>query len=337
MKSIQKYKLTFTPLTPCHIGSGHQYEPFEYVFRNNIFYKINIGLLLSDLPNEKIEDFYKLCDGGSIVDLRNLIAKKFDTNPEKYTLFTAETTGSIQKHYTEKFNDYQNQLQINACQHSSLSQKPLLPGSSIKGAIRTAVLAVLAEGNELKPFKFEEYLLRYKNPSEDPFKFINVSDAEFPLNSTKIYFVYNRPRDANYEEKEGLPPFAAEFLSSIICINKDNEMDFQESPSFASVNFVVKQRFKVEDLFDDCKSFYTNLLSSTKDLWKNFDNENLYEFLLKSASKRNNSFLLRCGRFSGKESFCVPQVMDNKIPKCINLAGGSLFCGWFKVVWEKIN
>ena len=70
MNSIQKYKLTLTPLTPCHIGSGHQYEPFEYVINENIFYRINIDLILSDLSAEKMQQFYKLCDGGSIIDLR---------------------------------------------------------------------------------------------------------------------------------------------------------------------------------------------------------------------------------------------------------------------------
>ena len=79
---MKNFKLTYSPITPTHIGSGHTYEPFEYVIQENTFYHLNIDNLLADLTNDEKQKFYKLCNGGSIVDIRNLIAKQFKSNPE---------------------------------------------------------------------------------------------------------------------------------------------------------------------------------------------------------------------------------------------------------------
>ena len=334
MKSLQKYKLTFLPLTPCHIGTKQKYDFFVYIIKNNVFYHININNILTDLSKEELQEFNNLCDDNNVIDLRNFIVAKFDSNPDKYTLFYSQTTNNIQNLYTNKFNNCYKQLKIHACQHSPLSQKPLFPGSSIKGAIRTAWLAKLAKDNHLRSNEFEETLLT----NDNIFKFINISDTEFPANTTRIHYVYNRPRHAYYnKERDKTPSFAVEFLSSVLSINTSNDIELIENTPTADSFFYVKNKTDAKNIFDACNNYFTKILLDSKIYWDNFRLANYYNHLLNMINKDNNSFLLRCGEFSGKETYCVPEVMKGRTPKCINLVDDSLFTGWIKVDWEQIT
>ena len=78
---------------------------------------------------------------------------------------------------------------------------PYIPGSSLKGAIRTAVVATLAtekykgefprNSNVWNRAKFVEEQLLGKTPSEDVFRFLHVGDARFGDYSTQAVRLYS--------------------------------------------------------------------------------------------------------------------------------------------------
>jgi CRISPR-associated protein Csm5 len=80
-----------------------------------------------------------------------------------------------------------NRLIINEMYRKRNTFTPVIPGSSIKGALRTAVIAYIMKQNnggseENKPYhgdpwSFEKDILKYRLPQNDPFRTLLVRDA----------------------------------------------------------------------------------------------------------------------------------------------------------------
>ena len=100
----------------------------------------------------------------------------------------------------------------------------------------------------------------------------------------------------------------------------------------AEGTLAIKKKFKPNAVFETCDIFYKLLLDNFKDF---LDNQ-IYEYIKKSTNPNKNSFLIRCGKFSGKESFCITKLMKGKKPDFINYVQDELLSGWIKVEWKEI-
>ncbi|OPY90896.1 MAG: RAMP superfamily protein [Syntrophus sp. PtaU1.Bin208] len=129
-------------LTPLHVGSGNRYQPgLDYeildgsisVLSQNLFFQY-----MEQLSSEKISRFSQAIEKKTIFnELRN------DTHLDSIC------------RYRKPFNIGGNRLDEIHEQIRDASGNPLIPGSSLKGAIRTAILQYLVHNDRQKPLQQE--------------------------------------------------------------------------------------------------------------------------------------------------------------------------------------
>jgi CRISPR type III-A-associated RAMP protein Csm5 len=144
--------------------------------------------------------------------LRNLVSKSFDPAERQTWLFRSRISAEFEREYKEKLTDSDNQLLVQCMLHEN--GRAIIPGSSIKGAFRTAVLdgrfnyekqkqhaeelqsfpdkkrANIVEGLILSAIKEgrhgEEFCIE-----KDPFRGLKIGDAVLPEDCTEIIKVQN--------------------------------------------------------------------------------------------------------------------------------------------------
>ncbi|MGL5426934.1 MAG: hypothetical protein ACRDAS_03380, partial [Cetobacterium sp.] len=70
----------FIPLTPIHIGSGHELLPYNYILKDEIYYKIDISEIYENLSEENQFKFNEEIQKG-MVSFRAYLNEMYD---EKY-------------------------------------------------------------------------------------------------------------------------------------------------------------------------------------------------------------------------------------------------------------
>lgn len=182
-------KVNITTLTPVHIGSGNmlQYNSdFVHVEKVNSDVKylqvIDDRRILELIGEDHIDDWILSIERGD--DTKEFV-KRFAPNSKFIDYSKRRLYSYIDKNDLKKGTTLKEQI------HDGFGI-PYIPGSSIKGAIRTSILASLAykvSGKEEKVSKnnrfgastIEDEL--FGNMTNDIFRFIHVGDAFFEKNS----------------------------------------------------------------------------------------------------------------------------------------------------------
>ncbi|MFQ5793310.1 MAG: type III-A CRISPR-associated RAMP protein Csm5, partial [Acidobacteriota bacterium] len=142
----ESFPITLTPLTPLHIGDGSQLEAYEYTVVRERFYRLSLDRLLTRLPSVEQDHFNRNIER-DLVGLRLFVREQFSPEMAEYQ---AAASRRFQEVYEEKLGQAQNQLIVFPFLRSM--RQPLIPGSSLKGALRTAILdrliAAPLRGNE---------------------------------------------------------------------------------------------------------------------------------------------------------------------------------------------
>ena len=96
---MNKYKLKGAILSPLHIGTGNQIEPFDYVIKNGKLYRISLEDFLCQLSEEKRKIFEDIVDSGNLNRIRKYIIEEiapqigiscYERNIEPYDVYTAQ-------------------------------------------------------------------------------------------------------------------------------------------------------------------------------------------------------------------------------------------------------
>ena len=294
-KLFSSYKIQLDIISPVHIGSGEEYVPTDYVIKNKQLFVINRAKFISKIEKiGKYEEFLSICDSGNILKIRKFIYDNFD---ESLVEFKIDVTTDIQNEYAQKLDKPSqiesanrrviNALEIRKLAYSNFENKIIIPGSSIKGAIRTAILDYFAKNKEFKNDfkrnfrKLQECLLdmNLKDTSTDPFSKIKVSDFQLVQGSSVIDIISNIKNFDNANRKgvpvkmEIIKPEA--IFQGEILIHKDSE-------------------YKIEDILTWCNQHY---LEDTYNFEKNyFKYENS---AMPQIDLKKNNFYLKIGQHSG--------------------------------------
>lgn len=135
-----KRNLTYTleVLTPIHVGSGQQLMPSEYLLdnKNRKFFRINMGRLFQS-PDFDFETYISLINRGHFY-----LGDRYLEAGISNTDYELDATGSI------------NELSLNVGRASGFvlefikeGGKPYLPGSSLKGSLRSLVVRYIIRNN----------------------------------------------------------------------------------------------------------------------------------------------------------------------------------------------
>lgn len=165
---------------------------------------------------------------------------------------------------------------------------PYIPGSSIKGAIRTAVTAILMEkeleNKKFLPFDEAKHKLNKlfnnndrNNPQFDVFRFITVGDAFFESGSeVAIRLVLLNQRGGDNLLDKAKAPQVAEvidtkcFSSFIININKEK---YNTVAQRANITQLPEEISSISSLFKCINNYTKKMIDDEIDYWNDFVNE----------------------------------------------------------------
>lgn len=123
-------KITLTTQTPVHIGTGQTYHPNEYILTQTkdgiqFFSRVNQTIFLKSLTNDQRDALSE-----DMLDDRFSLGDFFKTHSLKHVDF--------RRYRAENHTRKKDPAEIREC--IKTADKPYIPGSSLKGAIRTALL-----------------------------------------------------------------------------------------------------------------------------------------------------------------------------------------------------
>lgn len=180
----KRHNVKLETLTPVHIGSGNLLQNNVEFVEDNIgedgsdIYIIDPAKVINLIGVENIDTWVSTIERGE--NIKNMISRLGKrANPKSYS-----------KRVITNFSKLNNKTTLKECIHDGRGIA-YIPGSSIKGAIRTAVLASLAMGQReelgslinLKNAKTAgsevEKRLFGQTPFENIFRFLHIGDAFF--------------------------------------------------------------------------------------------------------------------------------------------------------------
>ena len=283
-------------ITPIFIGCGEEYSQLDYFIENGFAHIIDLEKAITDLDDlEKVNEISRLIISNTTNNRLNLnakdILKSVGLNPYDYV---------IRKIKCEIKSDSSTRVKKFIAQYNS----HYVPGSSIKGAIRTAYLFNYYDKNlsELlkildnrgiklheKGKELEKNAIS-KNIPEDFFKYLKISDS---LN-LEGEFKFIHTRRWSYRKRKPNVPINMEGLTKgTFSINIKIEDEF-----FKNINKKLKTNYNPkdgEDKFNILKSLCNNFSKTVIEFELKRNNpyyiERVYEKLLADINKNDAIYL----------------------------------------------
>ncbi len=168
----KKYTLEIKVLSPLHIGAGSEkdwMEGADFIQKDEKIYKLNHKKLEKKIDVDTLSDFLIKKDSKGLVN---------------------KISGNIEEVSDEIFDSpVQSTNDIKAFIKNGLSNKPIIPGSSLKGAIRSILFKYLKENYQ----KYEDQVFGTPNNGDEFMRFIKIFDSQFEeteLVNTKIFNLF---------------------------------------------------------------------------------------------------------------------------------------------------
>ena len=340
---MKAFKLKCEVLSPIHIGAGDEIDPLDYIIQGERLYRISFERFVSEMNGTERTEFEGLLDKGDLISIRKYVSEHISV--DKNSLYSTEVSPKVVTLYNAKIGDIQNQLLINSFIRTEGKAKLLIPGSSIKGAVRTAVISELAKSSNLpKPkdfkeeYEFEAKVLGYKDGKDDPFRGVKIRDKTLNNDATIIREVRNiSKKNGGVLQSNDIQIICEVSHSSITgkSVEFETEMFFDEV--LFSTHFLSKILTN-EQIVKSCNNFYRDKMSKEHEKFYKYSGVEKCSMQLLNTPLDENSFLLRMGRFSGVESVTLDNYRNPKPPgnktawgTTRNLVEGRYPMGWVKV------
>ncbi|MBV5310882.1 RAMP superfamily CRISPR-associated protein [Chromatium okenii] len=373
---LHTWHLAITPLAPVHIGTGDDYEPTQYVIDGERLFSFSPETALRALPEAARADLLKILAGAPSVALIKQVQGFFYRHRERLIpeaehvipvlpSIAAEYAGRVGQTAQREQNGREiiNQLRIARTYGDPATRRPIIPGSSLKGAIRTALLDQLNAGASLLPeernrpspqgnLALQQRLFHYRPNAfdHDPMRLVQLGDAadQRPAATigTEIRYAVNRKRHPVLKDGRELAAMAENLRQVLECVPPLRPRAFLGSLTFYDPGALSspklpdpRLRWSFADLADACNAFYRPILNRERQELRQrgyLDGDWLTTVEQILASRQadldaNRAFLLRVGHHSGAESVTLNGVRDIKI----NMGKGNapVYLPASKTVW----
>ncbi len=357
---LHNYKLKLTAISPIHIGNGELYEPTNYVIDEGQLYYFNDTTLISKLNTQQIKDLMNIVSKNNSYQELQLFYKRKDIKnlAKNCSIYNVPVAEDIEKNYNESLgrvrqkegnnSEVFNALSINPTIKTSFM--PYIPGSSFKGALKTAFFSKEAQNRDFKEVAFEkkdskgnfkDYRFNSKFFGQfetDPFSKLKISDFIPKEVKLEIKWGVNKKKKSNtadndntairYEFIAPLSEFVAELtifdLIDKNILNNINKIIRNPKKQFHQPDKIYIQK----DIIQITNSFYIPKFEEEKD-WANSKNNlissNYFQraFPYLKKAKNGNGFLIRIGRHSGAESMTLDKYRKIFIPQMKKDANGN--------------
>jgi len=336
-----RYKIIIEAISPIHIGCDEVLSPVEFVIDSEERKLIKFSLfdLLGALSLEEKNELDRISnkkDPSALVELYKFYAYRVKDKIKKLTnIKKYDIPYELAKRYDEVLRLTQdeilqnfNNFEIPRTYFNPLTEQPIIPGSSLKGALRTGYLEFLLKKNENNPSireiiervnninlrtrrreineimeTLEKQLLNCPNPSKDPFGALKISDLN-PISpiETKILYQVNVSKQKGETRGrltlpiEVIPPGAK--FEGILEIKVEAE-NLKQNPV----------KIEMSKLIEGVWGHFRMILKNECDLAKNigFKIFGLQE-CHKIDSKESKAILIKLGKHSGAEAMTIDKI-----------------------------
>lgn len=347
------YKIKIEPLTAVHIGTGEKLTPLDYKIVDLKYARFSTDSILRRIATDEIlsSEFDKFSEKS---DMKALQSFFHDNIKNEDVLYSCEQTKDFGEKYNEniKKDPLQNASEVLEMYRPKGLKFPTIPGSSIKGAIRTALVDWVRDSNNDFDFyrakknkKFENEILGYKDAKSDPFRAIRVGDCNFTNSKTQgvgsLQIINNK--SGHLSDKNKSQVMAEVIYGSLVSSESEGQYftitvdeDLQKAGEFG-------QRFKMQDIISECNYFYgEGFFTEYETFYKNEYSEKceLIEKLaseIKKIKEMKDSFVIRLGRWSQFEFVTLYDEKHNfgTSRTVFNYDGQYLPMGWCKCTVEE--
>lgn len=333
----QPLPLILETLTPLHITDGafSDITPLEYVVDSdgNLHF-IDFTIFSSELTIEEQRVFAEAVENDNIQTVSRFMHDVWQQTPERFSdaVVWSAQAGDVAGLYHGLIEKPESRFFIKPSIRSG--RKLYLPGSAIKGAIRTALIAWFF-GNVSLPLQkreggnaalLESHVMQYRTSkrlqekgkpiqvwgnaeiTKDPFKALKVVDAFFSQPPSMIKKIFHLKCDSVFPEDTSIDEGIADFAECVEPGARSRSELMIDSRLFACKR-KVGRTFTIENMINACKSFAAKILKHERDLFfQSFDRDHsgseiclLYDRFTE-INRQENCFLLRVGRHGGSNS-----------------------------------
>ncbi len=283
--------------------------------------------------------------------IRNFIRHRFDTQNHRMKI---AVTPAVKNYYLEKIVKPENRLKMEPL--IKTMGQPYIPGSSLKGAIRTAVLNYWANSEKKSPAEILNILVdkngnKKEDISLDVFKYLKVPDIHLPEDFSyfaKISLFTLKPDKKNPKTKKILEetkiPLTREVTSSIVRGNPGTpgsarmEFPFDLKLDEKMMKHPESKSGRKDLTFPilwQALSFYDRILFEEAKKWSEY-NDRLKAFYTKfqqyldGLRKESDIKIIKLGFGSGFDAVTIHKLRDEKQKhgKSIQLLEQSTPLGW---------
>jgi CRISPR-associated protein Csm5 len=317
---MKTYKLKLTVLSPIHIGTGEDYEPINYV----------IDKAKAKLPGGKIVEkdymfvfdemeFYKNLDNIKQLEFTKIVSEtSYDARFKLYGFIASHkeiakkiafqkvsVKEEVAKDYYRGIGKVVNKERDGRKVFNSFTiaktyilpntQKPILPGSSLKGSISTAYQEELYRQTRNYE-KVQELMLK---PTHDNiFKNLSIADANPIKHATFVGEAINKKRKI---QRSGIPV-------RVQAIMQTSEFKTQ---------ITIKDKLDFRVIAKSCNDHYLPLFKSQfnyeTDEYTRLSLADSFVARYENWQPQQNQFLLKVGKYSGARAVTVDGIRKIKI------------------------
>jgi len=352
----KKYIVEVTPITAVHIGTGNEFSPLDYVIKKNIedkevFLKFNAEKIISELKKEDKTKLIDYMEGDKIHEINNLFKEIVTKENSNYT---SEVTPEIFDKYKNMSKNIGNQLLISEMYRTKSTFKPVIPGSSIKGALRTAIVSEIAKTkNTLRDKKNpEKEILEYDNAKNDPFRNLHITDCEINGDKTEKIadFINFKEKRKDKKDFSKMQMIKEHIIGMLLNGNAIGECDITFQEKIYAIKQEIngwqpfKKKIDIKEVVSSCNSFYfKNLEDEYNNFYKNSSHsilrengKKLFELVEDIINKEKNECLIRVGQFSQIENVTIDKHREPLNPKGYGKTRTLTECS-FPVGWVKLK
>lgn len=341
------FTFTAEALTPIHIGAGQEIDPCGFLVKDGRLMRFNPVQILNDLDADARRRFDELVGNADMKGLQGFFREQFI--PERHALSWVDASSEFIQEFQRNADNPSNRFLVQMMPRNHLTGQVFLPGSSVKGAIRTAVIShftnlvpelknlvhsAVRHAESKNKSKVLEHsaldrMVARKDGGErdeidrDVFRLIDVEDTMLPSGATIINRAYNwNPH------KEGSDRIHMWF-ERIKSKADGGDLQFQLKLHLdeKAIPYLFERKFigrtiDLRNLVDACNVFYWRRMEAELEKFfpenNNLTRQAVYRTMAVQDSKGRKvvypaefpQMLLRVGRFSHFESLSVDELRE---------------------------
>jgi CRISPR-associated protein Csm5 len=359
MKMHDCYRLHITPLSPVHIGTAESYEPTNYVIEDGVLHEFDTGGVVDALAAKGREGLLSIANRKPDADMIKALQRFFHERREAlkpWAVNRIPVLPGVAKLYAKNIGQTAqregdggqvlNRLEIDRCAYNPITRQPVLFGSSLKGAMRTALLDKVNDGRHAQENKglheFQGRLLKYRDQDRrnmklelDPLRLVQLSDAAWSssdkLPAAQVHLAVNRKKAPVVDKNTGQlrKPMGDNLYQILECAPGWRYRAFNGQVNLQRVKHLRRQsefpdqefHWSIKAIARACNDFYWGIFTSeikqmsARGYLDNAWGQTALQVFSSAKDKiqRGEVFLLRVGRHSGAESVTLRGVRNIRI------------------------